>query len=323
MQLSKEVSTENPNSSLNKTAISISKQQLIFICLVVVLLLGACGVSIYGYHNAKNALLVSQQELENLERNNRSLMSTSETLQEDTADYASSLQELEEKTQELSEKLAELDTLKDELRTQLNYISDPTDENLVDLTSALLPSTPSTATEMVFLEKIYTPYQSISNLSKQIEDLEVQMESASAVFTNVAATTIERLSAYTDIPNGMPVEGDISTYYNPTGAGGERQHNGIDIATMSQVKGISATAAGTVLLSTFASGYGHYIVLDHGNGFTTLYAHNSANLVSEGDIVKKGDIIAMAGSSGNSTGIHCHYEIQLNGVLQDPMDYID
>lgn len=328
MYLPKERSTEQPNSSClpnhepTASPAGISKKTFLRLCVVVALLACTTIFALFSFGNAKTALLASQQEIENLERNNRSLLDTSETLQEDTEQYADALSELEEKTQELTEKITELEQLKEQLHTQLQYISDPTDENIVDLTSVLQTTRAVVPETITFLEKVYTPYQSISGLSQQLDDLDTRLEVTTLSFANVAATTIERLSAYTDIPNGLPVEGNISTYYNPTGANGERQHNGIDIATTT-VKGLSATAAGTVVLSTFASGYGHYIVIDHGNGFTSLYAHNSANLVAEGDVVKAGDVIAMAGSSGDSTGIHCHYEIRLNGILQDPMDYCD
>ena len=68
--------------------------------------------------------------------------------------------------------------------------------------------------------------------------------------------------------------------------------------------------------------YGHYIIISHGNGMQTLYAHNSSLLVSVGQNVKKGDVIAYSGSTGNSTGPHCHFEVRINGKQVNPMNYL-
>ena len=70
------------------------------------------------------------------------------------------------------------------------------------------------------------------------------------------------------------------------------------------------------------NGYGSYIILDHQNGYKTLYAHNSELLVSVGDIVAQGDQIALSGNTGNSTGPHVHFEIQVNDEKVDPQQYV-
>ena len=73
---------------------------------------------------------------------------------------------------------------------------------------------------------------------------------------------------------------------------------------------------------TGGSGYGNYVVLDHGGGYTTLYAHLSSVSVSVGDMVTQGDTVGITGSTGNSTGPHLHYEVMINGVNQNPLDYL-
>ena len=70
------------------------------------------------------------------------------------------------------------------------------------------------------------------------------------------------------------------------------------------------------------NGYGNYIIIDHQNGFKTLYGHNSELLVSVGDIVAKGDKIALSSNTGNSTGPHLHFEIQVNDEKVDPQQYL-
>ncbi len=85
---------------------------------------------------------------------------------------------------------------------------------------------------------------------------------------------------------------------------------------------IYAARAGTVIVSDFmASGYGYYIVIDHGDGYTTLYGHNSQLVVSAGETVSKGQLIAYAGSTGFSTGAHLHFEVRYNGTAVDPANF--
>ena len=77
-----------------------------------------------------------------------------------------------------------------------------------------------------------------------------------------------------------------------------------------------------ILAENSGDGYGNYIILDHGNGFKTLYGHNSALCVSVGDIVSQGDLIAYSGNTGNSTGPHLHFEIHLDDEKVDPERFL-
>ena len=86
---------------------------------------------------------------------------------------------------------------------------------------------------------------------------------------------------------------------------------------------IYAADGGTVLTSTYSSSYGYYIVIYHGNGTTTLYAHLSQLLVSAGDSVSQGELIAYSGNSGASTGPHLHFEVSVGGSRVNPLDYFD
>ncbi len=99
-------------------------------------------------------------------------------------------------------------------------------------------------------------------------------------------------------------------------------HNGIDIPVWYGSK-ILATKDGVVTKAGWEAGYGWTVEIAHEMGFTTIYGHNSKLLVQKGDEVKAGDVIALSGSSGRSTGPHVHYEIRLNGVPVDPLRYLD
>ncbi|MCK8816634.1 M23 family metallopeptidase [Natroniella sulfidigena] len=98
-------------------------------------------------------------------------------------------------------------------------------------------------------------------------------------------------------------------------------HNGIDIAVWYNNE-VIATGNGEVVEAGNKGGYGRVVVIDHGFGYRTLYAHNNRILVNVGDKVKRGETIALSGNSGRSTGPHLHYEVHFNGEPLDPIDYI-
>jgi murein DD-endopeptidase MepM/ murein hydrolase activator NlpD len=100
-----------------------------------------------------------------------------------------------------------------------------------------------------------------------------------------------------------------------------KMHTGVDIGG-THGDSIVAANSGVVIMSGYSSGYGYNVVIDHGGGITTLYAHSSKLLVGEGTKVKAGDTIAKVGSTGMSTGPHLHFEVRENGVPKNPLDYV-
>lgn len=121
-----------------------------------------------------------------------------------------------------------------------------------------------------------------------------------------------------------PCNGPITSYYgwrtHPI-FGTTKYHSGMDIAVDSGTP-IHAADSGTIVYSGWLGGYGNCVMIDHGGGLVTLYAHNSALNVGEGQYVSKGAVVAYAGSTGYSTGPHCHFEVRLHGELTEPLNYL-
>jgi len=101
----------------------------------------------------------------------------------------------------------------------------------------------------------------------------------------------------------------------------KKLHTGIDVG-IALGKDIVAAQSGTVIYSDWLGGYGKVIMIDHGGGIVTLYAHNSKLVVSEGDKVKRGQVVSKCGSTGMSTGPHLHFEVRENGKYVDPIKYV-
>ena len=131
------------------------------------------------------------------------------------------------------------------------------------------------------------------------------------------------------LPNGYfiwPVYGSITSSFGYRSIfGSYSYHGGIDIATAYGTN-IKAADGGTVVFAGTGTGsywsYGNYVVIDHGNGKQTYYAHCSSLLVSTGDKVYQGQPIARVGSTGRSTGNHCHFEVKINGTSVNPLSYL-
>jgi murein DD-endopeptidase MepM/ murein hydrolase activator NlpD len=98
-------------------------------------------------------------------------------------------------------------------------------------------------------------------------------------------------------------------------------HSGIDIAT-SYGDAVRAAADGVVLKASFGNGYGREVMIDHGNGIQTVYGHLSGFAVTEGEQVKRGQVIGYVGSSGRSTGPHLHYEVRIRDTPVNPHKYL-
>ncbi len=159
--------------------------------------------------------------------------------------------------------------------------------------------------------------KSIDELQKKADDLTAEIKKLSS-----SSTT----SKYTGGTMGWP----LPNYYTVTSYYGNRlhpvlkvykMHTGVDIAGAGcNGKNVVAAADGKVITAGWISGYGYTVMIDHGGGVVTLYAHSQKLLVKVGDKVKKGQAIMLVGSTGYATGPHLHFEVRINGKYVNPLD---
>ena len=131
------------------------------------------------------------------------------------------------------------------------------------------------------------------------------------------STTVVSLNGIT---LAKPVSGTVSSRF---GIRNGVSHKGLDIAAAKGTP-IYAAASGTVITSAYGwnGGYGNYVVINHGNGISTAYGHCSSLVAKVGQTVNQGDLIAYVGSTGDSSGNHLHFEVRVNGVAQNPQNYL-
>lgn len=143
----------------------------------------------------------------------------------------------------------------------------------------------------------------------------VEVETVSPDGTRARSTARSRPAEETFL---WPVSGRVNSGFGPRGSS---FHDGLDIAAPEGTP-IRAVEDGEVIYSDRLRGYGNTVIIRHGGGIASVYAHNQVNLVREGQQVGRGEIIARVGSTGRVTGPHLHFEIRKNNLAQDPLLYL-
>ncbi len=165
---------------------------------------------------------------------------------------------------------------------------------------------------------------SLDQLNGWVAALDEEADQNSDLYTMVEARLLEKKLQSLMIPNSRPVEGPIGSGFGFRAdpfTGRAALHTGLDFPA-DVGTAIHAAAGGVVLLTEFHPQYGNMVEIDHGHGLVTRYAHSSKVLVHAGDIVKRGQAVALVGTSGRSTGPHLHFEVLLDGAPQNPAKFL-
>lgn len=204
----------------------------------------------------------------------------------------------------------------DALGQRLTEISD-LDDGEFDFTQAPAMGGPAAPEE----EDIEMPdfLRALDDLTREIEDRQQQLELLDTILSD------QQIQSNTYI-SGRPISrGWLSSPFGKRidpFTGKLAPHQGIDFATGRIGVDVQTVASGVVVFAGEKQGYGRMIKINHGNGYETLYAHNDKLKVKAGDIVKKGQVIALSGNTGRSTGPHVHFEVHKNGRVVDPSAYV-
>ena len=185
-----------------------------------------------------------------------------------------------------------------------------------------------TSSEMLLTITYLTPEQVLEGFSEtdrnwaelMYKTLTGQGSSSSVVFPDTG--TGQLASPFPDVDWRSVLTSGYGSRTDPITGEPGNFHTGIDLARPTGT-GIYAAEAGTVITVKYnTTGYGYHVIIDHGNGLQTLYAHCSELLVSEGQQVQRGQLIAKVGETGRATGPHCHFEVRLDGEDVDPTGYL-
>lgn len=190
--------------------------------------------------------------------------------------------------------------------------------------STRLSPTAGRPTGQKLIETLFPDPSGTEIWSREAADLGETTSHLRAELTAISKVAMTKIGQLEQTPSIVPARGQLSSGYgwrlHPV-FGEYMLHDGQDI-TSSIGTPVTATAMGKVVVREYSSSYGNYVVVAHGNGVRTLYAHLNAFKCELGDNVRRGQVIGLLGNTGRSTGPHVHYEVRMNDRPVDPMNWI-
>jgi murein DD-endopeptidase MepM/ murein hydrolase activator NlpD len=248
--------------------------------------------------------------VEDLQRKNGDIRSLNSVIEHQDIE----INELKRTTKIVKTKLSQLYDLEDKIRNMVGL--KPEDGHT---------TTPITSRAITSMTKSFydDEFYDLTDLSDYdtVDSITSLIDSEKEKYDEFAKEVEKQLKYLDAVPDSWPVIGKITSKfgYRIHPISNRRQfHKGLDIANKSG-SNITAAASGIVTYSGWNGGYGKVIIVSHGYGYKSVYAHNKNNLVNVGDRVKKGQVIAELGSTGRSTGPHVHFEVRYNGKQIDPL----
>lgn len=179
--------------------------------------------------------------------------------------------------------------------------------------------------KITYIVKYETELKEFTNKETAVADLYIEKKIEKPKYSSSSGSVITGANMnFNKIDLGVsfinPISGIITSRFGAISSRRSSAHTGLDVAASIGTP-IAAAASGTITFSGMKSSYGYMIVVDHGNGVQTYYAHCNALYKSVGEYVNQGDIIAAVGNTGNSSGPHLHIEVRVNGYAYNPIDY--
>lgn len=300
-----------------KSAFAASKrsrctQDLLFLALILFAVLTVYGVQDYL---AMRADLADKAELERLLAAHQERIADQ---QDNLLRQRHNIRRFAGEINALKERLITLSRIEEEIRTVSEVVHGDSPESLIGVGG----STPEATNPHIDLNLKHDYL--VSEMTDQIDQLDAMAGDRKSGMTALLGELREKQKRLDATPTIRPTQGRITSAYGKRVSpfsGRVEMHEGLDIAAKYGTQ-ILAAADGKITFAGYKGFYGKMIVIDHGYGVETKYAHISEFLKKAGDRVKKGDPIAQVGNTGRSTGAHLHYEVSQNGESVDPIRYI-
>lgn len=274
-------------------------------------------------HASNLEVLLTSSDISSILTRSEMIKSVSQKDSKTLNDLMDKMNEIEKDKAELEQKRSQLKKDKEKLQSQ----KDKLDSNIATVNASKKELDKEVSEANAMMRKLNSQTaeykESISDNEEEMARIEAQIadEIRKAQAANTGSTSGSHGSGAYSGTLGYPTSSRrISAGYPNYSSG--RYHGGVDFP-VSSGSPVYAAASGTVIIAKNLNySYGHYLVVDHGNGLSTLYAHNTTLLVGVGSHVTKGQVIARSGSTGNSTGPHCHFEVRVNGTRVNPFNYL-
>ena len=295
----------NTGSLIKRT--TVSRGFITFISTFIAICIISFGFIIYDYYSLKKDVLVAKELESDISNQHEEIASQRKQIKTFAADINS-----------LKSKLVDLKNFEKKIRDIANIEKNANPENLFGVGGSI-PEDLDTQTPIT--EK----YNSlIREMHEQTQQFNLAAINQKKSFESLFNSLEDQRNLLASTPAIRPTNGWISSkfgYRISPFTGFREFHKGLDIATRKGAP-IVATADGVVTFVGVKGLIGKVIVIDHGHGMVTRYAHVHKALKKRGDVVKRGDTIALVGNTGRSTGSHLHYEVHLNGIPVNPAKYI-
>ncbi len=295
------------NAGTTVKQLSIPVALLVVMALVTTIGAALIGISFHDYQTLRKSLAANQYVAQTIDEQ-----------REEIGQQRLQIQSFANEINALKEKLVGLDQFEEKIRVIANLAPSQADDNLFGVGGAA----PEDLDPQLELTQRHEGL--MREMHQQVDELNTASQRQEKSFGGLLDKLEGQRSLLASTPAIRPVDGWMTSRFGHRVSpftGRKEFHKGLDIANRKGTA-ILATANGIVSYAGKKGPMGNVLVIDHGHGMITRYAHLSETLKKQGEKVKRGDIIAQMGNSGRSTGPHLHYEVHLNGVPVNPATYI-